>query len=429
MSIDELVRVLEEAARAYHNGKKPVMSDEEFDALLHRLRRRAPDHPFLRKIGAKSGAVRLPFHMGSLDRADTDEDLRRWYDGVSPIVIMRKVDGVSALLHRGRMYTRGDGDRGQDVTQHRPAAAPSRSSIRGELYLPGGTRQQTAGIVNRKRVDGRLALIAYEVLIPRRLKPSEQLDLLVREGMETPHIRTVDRLPTAASLETLLARERAREKRYPIDGLVLAMDVRYDPVTAGNPAHAVAFKRSTHGIVLATVDGIEWRISRLGRLIPRVRLEPVRIGNEVVRYTAGFNARYIVQQRLGPGAVVKMTLSGDAIPVIVSVVRPSTTTALPQHGRWEGPHLVTDDPRDLLPKRLVHFMRTLGVRGFSDATAAKLIAAGHASISDVLKATPDNKFVAAVLRKLRSVSPGQLQAALGGAEAVSRFVREWGVKK
>src|SRR4051812_49330374 len=134
--LDALVR--------YHNQKywddsAPEISDTEYDALTRELKKLWPEAPVLLEMGpsqrarqAQEGATELErlgtevVHqrpMLSLDKAYSDEELKKWTDKIQGgLLLMPKVDGVACSMHfdaAGNFVlaaTRGDGERGDDVT-------------------------------------------------------------------------------------------------------------------------------------------------------------------------------------------------------------------------------------------------------------------------------------------------------------------------
>ena len=412
VDLPTLVELLEAASDAYYNSDHLLLTDEKFDAFLKILSQRSPSHPFLGKIGYRPSkdAVKLPYHMGSLDK-----DIKRIM-GKSRLVISHKVDGVSAMISEGRMYTRGNGEYGQDITHLIPPHLPQHPylAIRGELYLPHGTRQDTVGIVNRNMAgDTKLDFVAYEIISVPMYKPSEQFRLLQDLGFKSPFVMQMADGVTEVELQGILEKERKRGLPYPMDGLVLSEDVVYPRVEEGNPIHSVAFKVSSHEEVETEVEAVEWRASRAGKMIPRIRIKPVKFGVEMVRYTTGFNARYIVKKGIGPGAIVRVGLKGDVIPIVTDVVRGVEKVDLPPHTEWDGVHLVTTDEKATLVRRLTHFVKTLGIKGISDKSMEKLVQDhGIQSLDDLLQMTD----IGAKLKK--GVTKAELIVATGAIPGV-----------
>ena len=115
-----LVSLLTRANHAYRNTETLLMSDEEYDLKMDELRRLSPNHPFLSQIGAvpDGKGVKLPYMMASLDKILDGEGLERWKKrmNANSYVLSEKLDGISCLYYKGKMYLRGDGVKGVDVS-------------------------------------------------------------------------------------------------------------------------------------------------------------------------------------------------------------------------------------------------------------------------------------------------------------------------
>ena len=71
---------------------------------------------------------------------------------------------------------------------------------------------------------------------------------------------------------------------------------------------------------LAKVEEVEWSMSKTGYMIPRVRIEPTQLSGTTVRYASGFNAAFIKDNNIGPGAIIKVEKANEIIPNIVAVL-------------------------------------------------------------------------------------------------------------
>lgn len=173
-----LAPVVGALADAYHAGGVSLVSDPQFDRLLHALRDleaahphlAAPDSPAARVGAAPQERFEKAVHpeaLLSLGNAFSADDLRAWYerarkglaavldDGEAPALTLElKIDGLAlALTYRDRRLvraaTRGDGRVGEDVTANvrtvrsvplaLPDAAPDEIEVRGEVYLARST--------------------------------------------------------------------------------------------------------------------------------------------------------------------------------------------------------------------------------------------------------------------------------------------------
>jgi DNA ligase (NAD+) len=130
-STQEIVSLLREAAAAYYNGGEPKMDDDVYDGLVERLKQMDPEHPFLDEVGAPppQGAVALPYPMPSLDKIKPGEDALRRFLQATGFVMSEKLDGLSALWEKNRLYLRGDGLVG--VVEKRAASIPVRRTTGG----------------------------------------------------------------------------------------------------------------------------------------------------------------------------------------------------------------------------------------------------------------------------------------------------------
>ncbi|MCD6390479.1 MAG: NAD-dependent DNA ligase LigA, partial [Dehalococcoidia bacterium] len=159
----------------YHNHRyyvldSPEISDAEYDELMKELQQLEAKHPELvapdsptQRVGAPPveafGVVEHPQPLLSLANAFSYEELAAWHKRVSnllggrqfDLVCEPKIDGLAvALTYIDGLFvtgaTRGDGYRGEDITQNLktirsiplsvPREAPPRFEVRGEVYLP-----------------------------------------------------------------------------------------------------------------------------------------------------------------------------------------------------------------------------------------------------------------------------------------------------
>jgi DNA ligase (NAD+) len=175
MSASDRIQQLREEIRRheelYYVHAAPELSDAEFDALMRELQALEAAHPDLvtpdsptQRVGGRPvegfATVEHLAPMLSLDNAYNEDELRAFDErvrrGLEATAVVQyvaelKIDGLSIALtyEDGRLVrgaTRGDGVRGEDVTQNvrtvravplrLRAAPPGRVEIRGEVYLP-----------------------------------------------------------------------------------------------------------------------------------------------------------------------------------------------------------------------------------------------------------------------------------------------------
>jgi DNA ligase (NAD+) len=432
LPIKELVRIKKLADKAYYNTQIPIISDAIYDAIKDRIEEIDPKNKVLREVGAKIGKksekAKLPYYMGSLDKVkDNPKRLAQWsakHPGHA--LLSDKVDGVSGLFvfseGEARLYTRGDGTVGQDISHLISKIAgivvdhdtTETFAVRGEFVIPteeferiraknpdANPRSLVSGLVNAKTPDPKImrvcVFVAYEYMEDDTdlLPPSKQFKMLKKLGFSVPTKKRVKVDDISEELLLEYAKKRRVASPYAIDGIVVAHDASHERVKDGNPTYAFAFKAEdlVEGAE-TTVTGIEWNVSKHGLLIPTILLKPVRLNDVTIQRASGIHARYIVDNGLGAGAVVRVVRSGDVIPKVTDVLRPAATAELPEdrNWTWDGLNirLVQEedesDDADLAKRRLAHFFITLGVEGLSEMRWAAVYDSGLKTVGAVLRA-------------------------------------------
>jgi len=362
--MDALILRLTKANEAYRNGQPLLMTDDEYDAALEELSKNQPNHPLLKKVRAPPSSengkiVRMPFYLGSLDKAKTSEELLKWSNkNKGSYVVSEKLDGISGLWNPSMksLYLSGDDNMGVDVSAWLPylSLSPSTLSkeipedtwIRGELIMPRKLVPQ--GKLGRSIINGifhqkvpnpvevkKVRFLGYEIIgMAPDLSVQQQMAWLDSWKLWTPWAVFQKELSSADTLTGLLSVRRT-ESDYDLDGLVIKTNKPIVPrVLKGNPKDAVAWKPPNGETKLTTVLTVEWNASATGKLIPRVQIQPVHLGGSTINFVTGVNARRIVDWKIGPGAKVIIRKGGDVIPLIETVEVPAAIS-YPLDGTWE----------------------------------------------------------------------------------------------
>ncbi|MDB4507324.1 hypothetical protein N9064_00380 [bacterium] len=401
----QIKKIIEDANSAYYNNVA-FMTDDEFDVIKEYFERKYPSVNL--GVGAKvtHNKVTLPYFMGSMNKLKPDTGaIERWkniYGG--PYVLSTKMDGVSGLFvmkdGTKKLYTRGDGTVGQDISHFIPhlklPTIGNNMAIRGEFIikknvpLKGPARNYVSGLMNRLTFNPAdysiVDFVCYEVIEPA-MRPSEQFEYLRRNAPYVVKHKLVQSIDNS-SLSALLLDWRSNYD-YEIDGIIVTSNNIYER-KRGNPEHSFAFKMVlSDQIVEAKVLDVEWSASKHGLLKPRVRIEDVYIGGVRISYATGFNAKFIMDNKIGVGAVVKLIRSGDVIPHIMSVVKPAASAIMPA-----GNYTWTSTGVDIMlvgmqqnetvqQKRVIDFFKKLKVKGAGPAVVAKIHQAGFMSVAEV----------------------------------------------
>ena len=348
--VEELRAIVNEALIAYHVEDEPVMSDAEYDRLYDELAAIEAEHPELvvpdsptQRVGAAPSErfqkVEHLVPLGSLDKVTSEEtllkfaeDVRKRLDSDEPVayLVEPKIDGlaVSLLYEDGRFVrgaTRGDGERGEDVTPNlRTIKAiplvmrsddaetlPARIEVRGEVFMPlSGFREFTekqaaegkraapnprnaaAGSVRQLdpaiTADRPLSIWTYgvgHVEGPVFESQWEILQWLRAHGFRTnPFSQRLESIEDVARAAGEWETRRA-ELDYEIDGIVIKVDSldqqRRLGALHGRPRWARAYKWAPM-TAQTKLRRIHIRVGRTGALNPWAELEPVQVGGVTV---------------------------------------------------------------------------------------------------------------------------------------------------
>ncbi|HEX8633136.1 MAG TPA: NAD-dependent DNA ligase LigA [Pyrinomonadaceae bacterium] len=450
---DELRRH-EELYYVYDN---PEISDADYDALMARLQQLEAEHPELATPDSPTARVggrplegfeqyehRRP--MLSLDNSYNLEDLRAFDERVKRLADGRrleyvaelKIDGLSISLHYDhgllvRGVTRGDGRRGEDVTQNvrtirsiplrlKDEGGATGLEVRGEAYLSrktferinaereqaeeprfanprnaaaGTIRQLDPKIVAARRLD----LFAYDVIGGERKAFAthwEGLEWLERTGFQVSHKRLC---PSIEEVIEFCHEMEARrdELEYEIDGVVVkvnsaALQEEFG-ATAKSPRWAIAYKYPARQATTQVLDIIV-QVGRTGALTPVAVLAPVTVAGSTVARATLHNEDEIKRLGLLTGDWVLIEKSGDVIPKVIKVVESRRTGtekqfelpgACPVCGgvvsRPEGEvvsRCVAADCPAQLKARLLHYAsrRAMRIEGLGDALADQFVQQG-----------------------------------------------------
>mgnify|MGYP006076399791 CR=1 FL=1 len=441
--LKELENILKEASDTYYNTGKPIISDEYFDELLDIFRLNSQDNTFLSEIGApiRNEIIKetLPYWMGSMDKVKPNtKELTRWLDkNKPPYVISEKLDGVSALLTFNyeeqdsiMLFTRGNGKIGQNISYLIPQlnlnddsilkkVKQSKISIRGELIMKKKvfediysstypkSRSLISGTVNAKKPDPNIIrdmdFIGYEVIFDSKdnISIEHQLKLIKKLNMKCVNYKILKGLVNSEILTKGLL-DMKTNSEYEIDGIIISNNKVNIKNKSGNPKYAVAFKiKLDDQMATTSVVDVEWNPSKHGTLIPRIKFKPIVIGGDTIKYTTGFNAKYIKDNCIGIGSKLNIIRSGDVIPYINEVISISKNkkALLPdkdKYGKWKwsdsNVDIILEDSsssKEVKIKELTSFFTTLKISGVSEGIVSRLVENGFDTIKKICLMTVD----------------------------------------
>ena len=264
--------------------------------------------------------------------------------------------------------------------------------------------------------------VVYEMVAPRHNK-TEQMRFLESSGFPVVKHSFVDQISDALLSKTLDMRRTA--SAYEIDGLVVESNGPYDHKTIGNPTFAFAFKKPVDAVgTHVHVIEVGWQVSKDGLLKPRVQYEPIKTDGVVMQYATAHNAKFVFDNKIGPGAVIEVIRSGSVIPTIVSVVEPATAQMPGVPFTWtkSGVDAVVKDVdvnEEVQIRRLIKFFSEMGVDNISKGLVNKFWDHGFQTLNHYLHATIDDLLeLPGVERQLATKLHTNIQGAIKGAPLV-----------
>ncbi len=403
LSEKQITNLLQRASHYYYETEQELISDTTFDILKEYLEEKYPQNPFLQQIGATvkgPDKVKLPIHMGSMDKKKTQKDIANWIlKYPSEVIISDKLDGISFLLvikNGIKLFTRGNGTEGKDISKLLPyLKLPKLDAnldiiIRGEMLVSQSNfeyvkdkfkngRSFVSGMSNLKELNPErmgflklIDLVCYELVKPN-LKTEEQLKYLEKLKLQVvPH----QKLPNInfAKLEQILLGRKEKSK-YDIDGIIITANQVNPRVTSGNPKYSFAFKMDLESKTTKVIK-VEWNASKHGKLKPIVYIEPVYLNGTTNSKATGNNADFINKNKIGPGSIVKIIKGGEIIPKIEKVIQGTQAQFPPVKYKWNETHkeiILLDLNNSVIEiKKLVAFFKTIGVENLGPGLIQKM---------------------------------------------------------
>ena len=416
----DICEMLKYASGKYYNTSKPIVSDNIFDILKEYGQTQFPKNQCFHEIGAppNKDKVPLPYFLGSMEKIKPDTaalpKYLKKYPGEKEV--SAKLDGISALYttegDTPRLFTRGRATTGLDISHIIPYLKLPKIkniAIRGELVIAQDTfkakyadsyknpRNMVSGVIagSKKREIEKwenIDFVGYEVINPS-LKPSEQMQWLEDNSVITVSHQTTSKITNELLSELLV--EWRESYKYEIDGIIV-VDNKIYPRRNQNPEFAFAFKMVlSDQVAEVKVLDVIWTTSKDGYIKPVLQVEPVRIRGADIEFVTAFNARFVEDNNIGVGAIIKLVRSGDVIPHIQAVIQPAEKAQMPTiPWHWNETHVdavsdLENDP-DVLQKNVEFFFKTLDIKGVGPGNVKRLIKAGLNSIPKILAVSKDD---------------------------------------
>ena len=436
----ELVKELNEAAKAYYQEDREIMSNYTYDALYDELVQLEKE---TNTVMANSPTIKVgyeilselkkephEFPMLSLDKTKEVESLKDWL-GEQVGVLSWKLDGLTIVLtyENGSLIkavTRGNGEVGEVITNNAKTFVniPKSIEYKGKLIVRGeaiitypdfykineeiedvdakyknprnlcsGSVRQLNNEVTAKRNVHFYAfnLVALEELADLDTVEA-QFQWLEQQGFEVVQYQRV----TKENLEEKVGEFASQvvNNEFPSDGLVLIFnDIKYGKSlgrTAKFPRDSIAFKWADE-IATTHLLKVEWSPSRTGLINPVAVFEPVELEGTTVARASLHNVSILQYLELGIGDEITVYKANMIIPQVAENLTKSNNLEIPTHCPvCNAPTVIKEENEvkslycvnQVCPikkiKGFEHFVSrdAINIVGLSEATLVKFIEAG-----------------------------------------------------
>ena len=436
----ELVKKLNEAAKAYYQEDREIMSNREYDALYDQLEQMEAetgivlaDSPTVNVGYEAVDALPKETHespMLSLDKTKERETLRAFI-GTNPTLLSWKMDGLTIVLtyENGELQkavTRGNGIVGEVITNNARTfkniplkiAYQGRLVLRGEAIITysdferinetiedvdakyknprnlcsGSVRQLNNQITAERNVRFYAFALVSAQDVDMHNSRAYQMEWLKSQGFEVVEYRMV----TGESLDEAMDyfSHAIENNDFPSDGLVaLYDDIAYGDSlgsTAKFPRNAFAFKWADE-IRETTLREIEWSPSRTGLINPIAVFDPVELEGTTVSRASVHNVSIVKELQLGIGDTIQVYKANMIIPQIAENLTRSSNLEIPhicpvcgeearviQENEVESLDCMNPDCVAKKIKAFTLFVSrdAMNIDGLSEATLEKFIAKG-----------------------------------------------------
>ena len=411
------------AANAMYRAGVPCITDKLYDEFHRYFKDENPHHEFVQTVEpelvAEGKTVPLPVKMLSTDKAYSLNEVKKWINRVKKAaksihfpekkILLRvtpKLDGYAAYYDGKKLYTRGDGVRGRDISfvfdrglrvygNKKALGKKSTKELgQGEIVISRNyfknylskyfenSRNIQAAIIAEKNIDNRVQIAINEGAAV--FCPFSKLESW--EG----HIENF-----LSSYEEI-TKEFLEKTEFDVDGVIIEVQNSEIKESMGATRHhhrwQIALKSNDENAEVE-VQSVIPQTSRNGKITPVTQFEPTKLsGAEISRATA-HHYGMVRDKGIGKGAVIRIVRSGLVIPKIEEVVDPAEPE-IPEKCpscdsvlKWVDDNLFclnSHNCKDQIEKTIIHFFDTLGNNdGFGASTISTLHDHGCSTIYDV----------------------------------------------
>jgi DNA ligase (NAD+) len=388
MIYKELKTLIQTHSTLYYDDYAPEITDAEFDQLYDKLVAmesaqgwRDHDSPTFR-VGGKAGKVTHPYPLYSLRKVYDINEVDTFMD-----VRLPKIDGtnLSLIYTNGKLttaLTRGNGERGEDVTHLMEGITniPTRIDTHLDEVVINGECVTNNEVDNfRNYVSGALGLKSAKEFAERNI-------IFIAHDWLGTEINYKARMNIVKNMGFFTVLED-NAWTYPMDGVVYRADSYTKCLRLGYtskfPKFAVALKERETETAITTLQDVLWVVGRTGTVNPTAVIDPVVLEDATISRVTLHNLGIIEEHNLGLGDMIQIERAGGVIPKFLRVIEHSkhgikitknhAETTIGMDTKLDGPRLMVADKGNInSSKVLEHFIKTLDIKGLGPASVKKM---------------------------------------------------------
>jgi len=388
MIYKELKTLIQTHSTLYYDDYAPEITDADFDQLYDKLVAiesaqgwRDHDSPTFR-VGGKAGKVTHPYPLYSLRKVYDINEVDTFMD-----VRLPKIDGtnLSLIYANGKLstaLTRGNGERGEDVTHLVEGITniPTRIDTHLDEVVINGECVTNKDVENfRNYVSGALGLKSAKEFAEREI-------IFIAHDWLGADFGYKARMDIVKNMGFFTVMEDDAWT-YPMDGVVYRADSYAKCLKLGYtskfPKFAVALKERETETAITTLQDVLWVVGRTGTVNPVAIIDPVVLEDATISRVTLHNLGIIEEHNLGLGDMIQIERAGGVIPKFLRVIEHSkhgikitknhAETTIGMDTKLDGPRLMVADKGNInSSKVLEHFIKTLDIKGLGPASVKKM---------------------------------------------------------
>jgi len=403
-NIKSILTKLKKYNKAYRKGI-PLVSDNEYDTLVDKLKRVDPDHDFLHHVEPEKfdskKEVTHPQPMLSIAKAYLKDDIIKFANRVKKSAkelnivqylfkITPKLDGLAGRYDGKILATRGNGYIGYDISDiFTKGVIPvkSREAGLGEIVILKSyfsenladkfehPRNMVVGIVSSNNLNH----FAQKAIQDQAVRFVSYSTLSKWEGKITDFIKNIEKI----------SKDLISQTDYPTDGLVIEVNNDAIKTVMGATSHhyrwQIAFKEKGE-TKQTSVKEIIWQVGRTGNVTPVLIVDPIYLSGATIKRVTAHHAGLIKKKNIGIGAILEIIRSGEVIPKIEKIIKKADNINIPavcpscqSELKWHNDFLKCHNTmcNAQIEKNIYHWFKTLGnADWFGEKTVQKLVSNG-----------------------------------------------------